>query len=166
MNFGIDWEAVGAVAGAAAAVSQVILVTGLAITYNMYKDQQAANKKYEDDRRRSDEDRWDQFYYILDEFYFKILSITIEKPYLLQEMVAGDPDKRQEYDSFAFIVWNFIESIHDYSQKDAKIMETWLPVLIFEARRHGSWFADERNRAGFRVPFCHFVDSHHYAKLN
>ena len=101
----------------------------------------------------------------LDHFYADILKIGIEKPHLRspkpiasdEEAMFGDyrpyaPEKdddgtmAEQYDAYAFLVWNFLETIHDRCHEDESLRGTWKPVIAAENRIHRGWFlAEMRN---------------------
>ena len=101
----------------------------------------------------------------LDHFYADILKIGIDKPHLRspkpiasdEEAMFGDyrpyaPEKdddgtmAEQYDAYAFLVWNFLETIHDRCHEDESLRGTWKPVIAAENRIHRGWFlAEMRN---------------------
>jgi hypothetical protein len=98
------------------------------------------------------------FYAQLDRTYFEIQKLLMQKPYL-----SNRPDLKRtkaeehEYDAFAFIVWNFLESIFDYSEKDDFLLETWGCIFKYEARRHLEWFRRDENHEKFKERFRKYV---------
>jgi hypothetical protein len=103
----------------------------------------------------------------LDRIYLDLLKLALELPHLrtpqpianrdeiaLQfdyDPYPGDPIDTQEqrsakarkisqYDAYAFMVWNFIETIHDRCQDYPELLGTWATVVAAENRLHRGWF--------------------------
>lgn len=49
----------------------------------------------------------------LDKMYFEILKEALNKPFLLQQNRERSVDEETQYNTYAFIVWNFLESIYE-----------------------------------------------------
>ncbi len=105
----------------------------------------------------------DSYYAELDRVYFDLLQIGLEHSYLLDYPVSPDPSKAREYDAYAFMVWNFVETVYDRCQGWSKrrLRETWYPVIAAETARHRDWFNLPQNRRKFKQPFCQFIDAHY-----
>ncbi|HYS20412.1 MAG TPA: hypothetical protein VEO73_04930, partial [Gemmatimonadales bacterium] len=58
----------------------------------------------------------DSYYAELDRVYFDLLRIGMEHPDLLDFPTAPEPSKAREYDAYAFMVWNFVETVFDRCQ--------------------------------------------------
>jgi hypothetical protein len=103
----------------------------------------------------------DSYYAELDRVYFDLLRIGLEHPELLDYPVSRDPSKAREYDAYAFMVWNFVETVFDRCQGWSKrrLRETWYPVIAEENARHRDWFNRPQNRRKFKEPFCRFIDA-------
>jgi hypothetical protein len=131
------------------------------------------------------------FYSELDKVYADLLKIAIERPYLRQPVLLhGDDDlairadydpfpdvrilgknltetevaaKRAEYDAYAFIVWNFIETIHDrcYEYPD-KLLETWATIVAAEDRIHRGWFLAQMRNEAFAAHKARAAGGRHY----
>jgi hypothetical protein len=100
------------------------------------------------------------YYSDLDRLYADILRLAIEKPHLrapapivsdadvlargyspYPEVPVGEAaDKLLQYESYAFLVWNFIETIRDRCADDPRLKETWGPVIGAENAIHRGWF--------------------------
>jgi hypothetical protein len=133
------------------------------------------------------------YYSELDRFYSEILKAALDTPHLrtpakiaddadarLRDYLPfadGDPDKLAQYDTYAYMVWNFIETVHDRCVEDPKLQETWKPVIRAEDALHRGWFLaqirdDEMRRPAdgkeYRGPhkFCEgfrtFVEKRHW----
>lgn len=109
--------------------------------------------------------RTESSYSDVDKAYFDILKLAIQYPSLRDiaqtqtyyERPEGDP-YRIQYESYAFIAWNVVETIFDrQGDKSARfgVSSTWLPVIMEENRLHYHWFC--RNLRLFKAPFQEFV---------
>ncbi len=94
----------------------------------------------------------------LDRMYFDLLKTAVEKPHLIDPNGARSRDQRREYDTYAFMVWNFLETIYDRCQDATALCVTWYPVIDAENRRHRAWFDDPENRPKFKQPFRDFIE--------
>jgi hypothetical protein len=76
----------------------------------------------------------------LDTMYQQILSMALEKPHLRgSSNRASEP----EYESYAFMVWNFLETVRDRCANDEDLKQTWAPVIAAEHAIHREWFFRE-----------------------
>ena len=102
----------------------------------------------------------DAYYAELDRVYFDLLKIALERPYLLEPATLSDPAKQREYDAYAFMVWNFVETVFDRCQGWWKksLRETWYPVMEAENALHRQWFDLPANRIKFKRHFCDFIE--------
>lgn len=86
----------------------------------------------------------------------KLRDVKYTKKY--KEYKDKDPEFYHAYCAYAYMVWNFIETIADVSKTKklfSKIDEVWFPTIIEENRLHYSWFVD--NERLFRKSFVHFI---------
>jgi hypothetical protein len=102
----------------------------------------------------------ESYYAELDRAYFELLKIGLERPYLRVPTPSTEPGRAAEYDAYAFMVWNFLETIVDRCDGpgNAVLRETWYPVVATEAELHGAWFDVKENRKKFKDRFCAFID--------
>ncbi|HEX4633812.1 MAG TPA: hypothetical protein VH163_08275 [Gemmatimonadales bacterium] len=107
----------------------------------------------------------DSYYAELDRVYFDLLKIGLERPELLDFPLTRDPGTAREYDAYAFMVWNFVETIFDRCQGWSKrrLRETWYPIIAAENARHRAWFDIPENRLKFKAGFCRFVERNYPA---
>jgi len=109
-------------------------------------------------RAGSREER-DTFYAVLDQTYFEIQKLLIEHPHFADPNPATKSSEQLiQYDAYAYAVWNFLESIVDYSRDEKFLAETWDPVLRHEAALHAAWFLKPENRAKFKQPFLSHME--------
>jgi len=94
----------------------------------------------------------------IDKMYFEILKEALAKPHLVRQGIERDVEKQTEYNIYAFIVWNFLESIYDRCMLDAELKTTWFPIIEAERKTHLAWIQDKENRAKFKADFLSFID--------
>jgi hypothetical protein len=104
----------------------------------------------------------DKFYAQLDRTYLDVLKMVIDKPHLAHGERQRTENEKIEYNAFAFIMWNFIESIYDFCDKDPALAETWHCILETEAETHADWFNRSPNRRKFKDRFCNYIDDKGY----
>ena len=109
--------------------------------------------------RTAARDERDTFYATLDRTYFEIKKLIIEHPHLAQPNPAGKTREQLiQYDAFAFIVWNFVEAIYDYSKQEKVLQVTWGCILRYEAGVHSAWFRRPENNKKFKPAFIHHIE--------
>ncbi len=89
----------------------------------------------------------------LDKNYFDLLNMAVERPFLRSPDSLTDEEQRKSYDIYAFMVWNFLETIVDRMKDHSGLAETWLPVLEAEVTLHRAWFDRPENRPKFKASF-------------
>jgi hypothetical protein len=107
----------------------------------------------------------DAYYAELDRVYFELLKIGLERPELLSYPAAPDPAKAGQYGAYAFMVWNFLETIFDRCQGRSKrrLRETWFPIIAAENALHRAWFELPENRRRFKQRFVRFIEAQYPA---
>ncbi|MEY3002058.1 MAG: hypothetical protein RLZZ428_433 [Pseudomonadota bacterium] len=95
----------------------------------------------------------------IDKMYFEILKESMSKPYLSHGDHKRSKSEKAEYEIYAFIVWNFLESIYDRCEKDPILKETWYPILKVEGEKHKSWIALEENKVKFKEAFLDYIQN-------
>ena len=71
----------------------------------------------------------------LDATYAGLLEKCIEHPHFVSEDAERDPTEKIQDDMYAFMVWNFIETIVDRCQNNKTLSETWSPIIAVEAKK-------------------------------
>jgi hypothetical protein len=99
------------------------------------------------------------YYAELDRIYFELLKIGLERPYLRAPTPPTDSARASEYDAYAFMVWNFLETVVDRCDRVSLLRETWYPVVATESALHRAWFDVSPNRLKFKDRFCRFIDT-------
>lgn len=94
----------------------------------------------------------------IDKMYFEILKEALAKPHLVRQGIERDVEQETEYNIYAFIVWNFLESIYDRCMLDAELKTTWFPIIEAERKTHLAWIQDKENRTQFKTEFLGFID--------
>ena len=94
----------------------------------------------------------------IDKMYFEILKEALAKPHLVQKNIERSTEQEVEYDIYAFIIWNFLESIYDRCMLDHDLQKTWFPIIEAERKIHLSWIQESENRAKFKAEFLSFIE--------
>jgi len=131
------WTAVGAISTGIAAVLGVV-----ALIYTISGFRRSLKESH---------------YSTLDGMYLNILQMTMEKTYLKTPGGLVNDQQKAEYDTYAYILWNFLESIHDHCLEDSDLQATWHPTIQAEARIHRHWLEQEENRIKFKKSFLEFI---------
>ena len=82
----------------------------------------------------------------LDRLYFDIVALRIAHIHLSCPPRVDLPDRAKmtreqlQFDAYALLIWNFIETIYDRC-KEADLLETWKPILDAEGDLHAKWFS-------------------------
>lgn len=99
----------------------------------------------------------------LDRVYFDLLKIALERPYLLTSQPPADAMKAREYDAYALMVWNFLETIVDRCEgsADRHLRETWYPIVASENAMHRRWFDMPENRPKFKERFRRYIETNY-----
>lgn len=112
-------------------------------------------------------DRGKDDYLAIDEQYKDILKEGMKNPALRDPKMCCKYDSYKEtdrefylkYNTYAYIVWNFLETIFDFShdkkEKHRRLYEIFLPAIIQENKLHYHWF--RLNNYLFEASFQDFV---------
>ncbi len=100
------------------------------------------------------------YYAELDRVYFELLKIGLERPYLRASLPPVDPARASEYEAYAFMVWNFLETVVDRCDgtSNPSLRETWYPIVATECALHRAWFDAPENRRKFKERFRRFIE--------
>lgn len=96
-------------------------------------------------------------YDIFDTTYLEILKTGMEYPkfrnpnYTKDYKNADDENEIIRYELYAFICWNFCETIID--KGDSALLETWGVAIEVEKSLHETWFNAEENKSKFKASF-------------
>lgn len=104
-------------------------------------------------------------YIEIDNQYKDLLAMGIKNPKLRDPQIAShykelkesDRETYFKYCAYAYMMWNFLETIYDFGskKKNSSLGTIWEPVLIEENKLHYRWFLD--NRRLFRKSFQDYV---------
>jgi hypothetical protein len=153
----------------ALALFTLVLAIGIPLTIR------AATREQEESSRQFLKQEQDRFYAQLDNTYLQIQKLIIEHPHLgnPDELFRNErttPQQLVQYDAFAFVVWNFIESIHDFTKvgdddsaesqdSTGMLSDTWSCILEYEGARHATWFTRPENQRKFKKSFRDHIGS-------
>jgi hypothetical protein len=81
-------------------------------------------------------------------------GLAIPRPNPPVDVKQWSPEDHQ-YDAYALLMWNFIETIYDrfYDRriKDKRLLRTWQPILKLEGNLHSKWLS--KNLDKFKPDF-------------
>ena len=139
----------------------LVLAVGVPITILL------ASKENEKASKRFLVEEKNHFYAQLDNIYMDIQKIIIEHPDLANPVGERTSEQEIQYQAFAFIVWNFIESIYDYTEggksSDGQLdqvnllWETWRCIIKYEGTLHAAWFKKSENQKKFKSQFYEYM---------
>ncbi|DAB27983.1 MAG: hypothetical protein A2513_02690 [Sulfurimonas sp. RIFOXYD12_FULL_33_39] len=95
----------------------------------------------------------------IDKMYFEILKEALTKPHVVRQNIIRSEEEEVEYGIYAFIVWNFLESIYDRCILDESLKTTWFPIIETERAIHLGWIQNHQNRTKFKNEFLNFIDN-------
>lgn len=98
----------------------------------------------------------------IDKMYFEILKEALAKPHLVRQNIVRSEEEEVEYNIYAFIVWNFLESIYDRCMLDNGLQKTWFPIIETERATHIAWIKNSQNRTKFKDEFLNFIDKENF----
>lgn len=101
----------------------------------------------------------------LDKLYFDILTHGIDKPWLLEPHSAEARANAGAYGAYAFLVFNFLETIHDRVRGNNTLSRTWYPIIQHEYALHGDWIRAGDNRIRFKKEFITFLEAGNWKKF-
>ena len=110
-------------------------------------------------------DKTNNSYDVFDATYLDILKIAIDNPSYRNMLLTSDyeqafsENEKIKYEIFAFISWNFCETIFD--KGDAELMKTWAIIIETESQLHKKWFQNPENKKKFKESFCDYISKLH-----
>lgn len=136
------------------AIFTAFLVAGIVLQFRAFLSEQ----------KKARRDAEFESYKQLDNVYYNIQTLIVGNPHLVKFNSVKTDDQRIQYDAFAFMVWNFIETIYDYvwdeaqgglRNADAKsyLRETWEVIIQYEGQLHKIWLLDPKNKVKFKPRF-------------
>ena len=136
-DYATMWTAVGAIATGLAAI-----LGAIALIYTIVGFRQSLKMTH---------------YTTLDTMYITLLQMTLERPYLKTPNCLADDLQISQYDTYAYLLWNFLESIHDHCLEDKQLQATWYPSIRAESRLHRAWLDLPENQIKFKASFYQFI---------
>ncbi len=106
-------------------------------------------------------DKSDNSYHVFDATYLDILKTGMENPSFRNPILTNDyannffEDEKIKYEIYAFISWNFCETIFD--KGDVELMQTWYVVIETENNLHRKWFDNPENAKKFKESFRKYI---------
>ena len=135
----VDWTQISSVASGFGTI-----VAGLALLYSMTSFQHSLRIAH---------------YTEIDKMYQQLLEIAMSNVFVLTPAARMSRVQRQKYNVYAFMMWNFLEAVHDRCSSDKDLWRTWHPVLLSESRLHFRWIGLEENRRNFKSSFTDYAIS-------
>lgn len=125
-------------------------LTGLAFAgsiYAIYLQRETIDQTVRD----LEQSNLDGVYRDLDRAYQDLLRAALRKPYLRNKATITElhGHKLDEYQIYAYMVWNFVETIIDKAD-DEELRKTWGPAIREEQRLHQAWLKAPENAGKFR----------------
>jgi hypothetical protein len=108
-------------------------------------------------------DKSSNSYDVFDATYLDILKTGMENPSFRNPILTNDylnsfsGDERIKYEIYAFITWNFCETIVD--KGDTELMKTWMVVVETENYLHRKWFDSPENNSKFKQSFRIYIQN-------
>ena len=69
--------------------------------------------------------------------------------------MAFSGDQKIKYELYAFMCWNFCETVFD--KQDKELMKTWAVIIQSESQLHAKWFEKLENYDKFKPSFRKYV---------
>lgn len=110
-------------------------------------------------------DKSSSSYDVFDAMYLDILKTGMENPTFRNSDLTNSylssfsGDERIKYEIFAFISWNFCETIFDKGDKE--LMKTWSVVIDAENELHRKWFDNPENSKKYKESFRNFISKNY-----
>lgn len=136
------WTAAGAIGQCVSALSLFFTIFGLLRERRLQRE---ALANIERERRLA-------HYSMIDNSYQQLLELRLANCFLGSPSLCDDDSKREKYSVYAFMVWNFIETILDLTVEDEVLKRTWYPIVIYESNQHSKWINDPENQKRFKPP--------------
>ena len=138
----LNWTAVGALGQALSFPALCVALWGI---WHERHLQQKTLENIERERRLA-------HYSMIDGCYQKLLELRLEDCSLGSPTSCENESKKEKYSVYAFMVWNFIETILDLTVDDEVLRRTWYPIVLYEAKQHSKWMSDPANQQRFKYP--------------
>jgi hypothetical protein len=106
-------------------------------------------------------DKTSSNYDVFDAIYLDLLKTGMDKPSFRNINKTSnyklyfEEEELIQYEIYAYISWNFVETIFDKSDDD--LLATWGPAIKYEASLHKEWMKDPLNKSKFKSSFYEFA---------
>jgi len=106
-------------------------------------------------------DKTTNSYDVFDATYMELLKIAMDNPSFRNPEMTQDyetafsGDQKIRYELYAFMCWNFCETIFD--KQDKELMKTWSVIIESESKLHLVWFANPENNNKFKRSFKEYI---------
>ncbi len=105
-------------------------------------------------------------YDVFDATYLDILKTGMDNPEFRNPTYTKNyknlaDNERIRYETYAFICWNFCETIVDKGDKN--LMKTWGVVIEAENALHRTWFDSPENKSKFKEEFITYIANNYKA---
>jgi hypothetical protein len=95
----------------------------------------------------------------LDKLYFDIIKLGIDRPWLVEPHSAEARGNPSAYGVYAFLMFNFLETIYDRVPGNDYLCRTWYPIIRHEYALHGDWLREGANKGRFKKEFITFLEA-------
>jgi hypothetical protein len=108
-------------------------------------------------------DKRNNSYDVFDTTYLEILKTGMDNPTFRNPTLTSDyqnafsENEKIKYEIYAFISWNFCETIFD--KGDEELMKTWSVVIETENSLHRKWFDHPDNTGKFKDSFKEYIST-------
>ncbi|MDX2204774.1 MAG: hypothetical protein NW223_18640 [Hyphomicrobiaceae bacterium] len=125
-----------------------------------------AKKDLEAERAEYAKAMTSQRYDALDRTYMDLVLLRVQHPdfndpgrLYAESLSEAAAEQRRRYDSYAFALFNYLETIADKCSDELKaapaggtpdLVETWGPILVSESWQHRFWFTERSSRVDDR----------------
>lgn len=95
----------------------------------------------------------------LDKLYFDIIKLGIDRPWLVEPHSTEARGNPSAYGVYAFLMFNFLETIYDRVSGNDYLCRTWYPIIRYEYALHGDWLREGANKGRFKKEFITFLEA-------
>jgi hypothetical protein len=102
----------------------------------------------------------------LDSLYLEVLKIGLESPQFRNIKYTSDYTKMFEseneriaYETYAYITFNWCETVLDKARQDTELKVTWYPAVRAEYQLHKAWIENPENHFKFKEEYRSLLKS-------
>lgn len=110
-------------------------------------------------------DKTNNSYDVFDATYMDLLKTAMDNPSFRNPLLTNDYEnafsgnEKIKYEIFAFMSWNFCETIFD--KGDDELMKTWVIIIKTESLLHKKWLDNPENKNKFKESFSIYISNLH-----